>query len=264
VADRIRWLEGDLIAVAEHGAALEEFRPEACIHLAWYAEPGKYLHSLENIPSLVGSLNMLEELIRVGCRQFVMVGTCAEYDTDAGYLREEGRTDPKTIYAASKLALDVIAQNIGRTVGVNVAWARLFYIYGPYEDERRVVPALILSLLRSQPFDATKGEQVRDYLHVADVASALWALAENGVTGAVNVSSGVPTTVRSMMETVGEIVRRADLIRFGALPYRDWEPMFICGDNRRLIESTGWVPRCGLKEGLRETVNWWRERLGIH
>jgi len=261
IADRILWLEGDLVHVAEHRPTFERFRPETCIHLAWYAEPGKYLHSLENIPVLAGSLTLLNELIRTGCGQFVMAGTCAEYDTDVGYLREGGPTNPKTVYAATKLGLNVVARNVAQTAGVNLAWARLFYLYGPYEDERRLVPALILSLLHDRPFDATKGEQIRDYLHVADVASALWALVERRVTGTVNVASGVPLTIRQVMETIGSIIDRTDLIRFGALPYRDWEPMFICGDNGRLMENTTWVPQYDLEQGLRHTVEWWQTHL---
>ena len=261
IANRILWLEGDLMHVVEHRSALERFRPEACIHLAWYTEPASYLDSLENIPALAGSLTLLDELIRAGCGQVVMAGTCAEYDTDVGYLGEKGATNPRTLYAATKLALNVAARNVAQTADVNLTWARLFYVYGPYEDERRVVPSLILSLLRDQPFDATKGEQVRDYLHVADVASAFWALIEASVPGVVNVASGVPVTVRQVMETVGNIIGRTELIRFGALPYRDWEPMFICADNRRLIENTTWVPQYDLEQGLRHTVEWWQAHV---
>jgi nucleoside-diphosphate-sugar epimerase len=61
------------------------------------------------------------------------------------------------------------------------------------------------------------------------------------------------------METVAEITGGGDLIQFGALPYRDWEPMFICGDNRRLREETGWTPRYPtLRAGLTQAVGWWK------
>lgn len=92
--------------------SLAEFKPEACIHLAWYAEPGKYLHSMENILSLTESLTFLNELINVGCRQLVMGGTCAEYDTDLGYLGENSPTRPTTLYAAAKLSCCLLRQQI--------------------------------------------------------------------------------------------------------------------------------------------------------
>jgi nucleoside-diphosphate-sugar epimerase len=190
-----------------------------------------------------------------------MAGTCAEYDTDQGYLREDGPVRPDTLYAATKLSLNLIASKIAAGAGINLAWARLFFLYGPFEDERRLIPALMRALIRGEPFPATAGEQVRDYLHVEDMASALWALAERRLSGTVNVCSGVPLTMRQVMETVAEVVGNGHLIEFGAMPYRAWDPRFICGENRRLQEDGCWAPRyVTLRAGMEQTAAWWRAR----
>ena len=257
VARQLTRLEGRLEDREALRPQLADFRPEACLHLAWYAEPGKYLHSPENIPALTNSLWLLEELIRLGCTQVVMAGTCAEYDTNAGYLSEDGPTRPATVYAAAKLALNLVGQQLAAAAGINFAWARLFYLYGPGEDARRLVPALIKALRKGEAFPATAGEQVRDYLHVEDVAAALVTLAARRAQGVFNIASGVPVTVRQLMETVGEIVGRPELIQFGALPYRNWEPMFVCGDNRRL-RALDWHMRYTLQEGLRQVAAGWQ------
>jgi len=253
VLDSVTVIPHRLAHRAEIRAALEAFRPDACIHLAWYAEPGKYLDSPENIPLLQQSLDLLETLISVGCGRVVMVGTCAEYDTDFGYLREDTPRKPATIYAACKLSLGLVGQQRAAAANIHFAWARLFYLYGPGEDSRRLIPSLVAALKQGKPFDATLGEQVRDYLHAHDVASALITLARQPASGVYNISSGIPITLRALMETVAEIVGGRHLIRFGALPYRPWEPMFICGDNRKL-KAIGWTPRYGLQEGLKEMV----------
>jgi nucleoside-diphosphate-sugar epimerase len=257
VAGQITVLRGNLSDLPTLQPALAEWGPQACIHLAWYAEPGKYLHSSENLSFLVSSLALLEILTQIGCKQVVAAGTCAEYDTNWGYLREGDPTRPATLYAAAKLSFGLLGQLMAAAAGIRFAWARIFYPYGPYEDKRRVVPALIHALLNYQPFPATKGEQVRDYIHVEDVASAFWTLAEREGNGVFNIASGVPVTVRQLLETVEELVSRRGLIQFGALSYRDWEPMFICGDNQRL-RNLGWSPRYTLREGIRQTVEWWR------
>lgn len=236
--------------------ALAEFRPEACIHLAWYAEPGKYLHSLENIPSLTASLNLLNELIQVECRKVVMAGTCAEYDTEFGYLQEDTPTRPATLYAAAKLACCLLGRQIAVQAKISFIWGRIFYPYGPQEDERRVVPSVIRTLLQGQSFPATPGEQVRDYIHVEDVAAAFCVLIEKQADGEFNISSGVAVTIRQLLETIGNLMGRADLIHFGAKPYRTWEPPFICGDNRRL-KALGWQPSYTLDQGLSATIQWW-------
>jgi nucleoside-diphosphate-sugar epimerase len=257
IADRLSFIRASL-EDDDLATALRRAQPDQCIHLAWYAEPGKYLDALENVGCLRASLHLLETLAGAGCRHVVMAGTCAEYDTDLGYLREDGPTRPRTIYAASKLALSLVAAARAAQLGIGFAWARLFYLYGPEEDPRRLVPSLITSLLDGKPFDASPGRQVRDYLHAADVAAAFVAVAERGVSGTFNVCSGEPITMLQLMSLVGEIMGRSDLLRFGAVPYRTWDPAFICGDNRRLRTETAWEPRHPLAQGLAGTVDWWK------
>lgn len=259
VADQVQLIPGDLTQVAELGPALADFRPEACIHLAWYAEPGKYLHSPHNIAMLHGSLDLMQLLIEVGCKQMIGAGTCAEYDTDAGWLQESGRTRPDTLYAATKLSLCITGEQLAAQAGMAFAWGRIFYPYGPQEDPRRMVPALIRSLLAREPFPASHGEQVRDYIHVQDIAQAFLTLLTQRANGVFNIGSGEPIKVRYLMETVEEIVGRRGLIQFGTLPPRDWEPPFLCADNRKL-RALGWNPRFTLREGLCATVGWWQEQ----
>lgn len=251
----------DLADVESLAAHLSRIKPEVCLHLAWYAEPGKYLESPRNVESLTSGLALVAQLARVGCRRLVATGSCFEYDTRAGVLSEDSPTRAASVYAASKLAFESVAERLAETVGMMVAWPRLFYLYGPWEDPRRLVPSVIGALLRGAPARISPGEQVRDFLHVEDVAEAIWAVARSGLSGPVNVGSGEPVTVRVIAERMGAIVGRPDLVEVGALPYAPGDPMFLCADNRRLRGHTGWSPRYDLDEGLRQTVEWWRQRL---
>ncbi|MBU0697871.1 MAG: NAD(P)-dependent oxidoreductase [Proteobacteria bacterium] len=235
--------------------ALAKFQPEACIHLAWYAEPGQYLHSMENIQSLTASLTLLNVLINVGCRQVVMAGTCAEYDTEFGYLSELTPTRPATLYAAAKLSCCLLGQQIATHAKINFAWGRIFYPYGSQEDKRRLIPSAIDALKQGNAFPATQGEQVRDYIHVEDVAEAFCVLTEKRAVGVFNISSGLPVSIHQLLETIGNLMGRAELIQFGALSYRDWEPPFICGNNSRL-KNLGWKSSYSLVNGLSETIAW--------
>jgi nucleoside-diphosphate-sugar epimerase len=255
--EKLTVIRGDLSDLDRLSDALSDFQPEACVHLAWYAEPGSYLHSRENLNHLFNSLRLLELMIEMGCKQAVMVGTCAEYDTDTGYLKETSPVKPSTVYAASKLSLAILGGQIARDADIKFVWARLFYLYGRTEDSRRMVPAVVNSLLRDVPFRATRGEQIRDYLHVEDAASALRFILRRGLSGVFNISSGTPVTVRNVMEWIGEMIGKPHLIQFGALPYREWEPMFVCGDNQKL-RRLGWQPNIPLREGLRDTIEWWK------
>jgi nucleoside-diphosphate-sugar epimerase len=249
----IRVVTGDLGDAEALRPTLSDFRPEGCIHLAWHAEPGAYLHAAENIQSLTASLSLFGELIGAGCRQIVGAGTCFEYDTATGCLNEESPVRPQSLYASAKLACCLMGLQIAARAGARFAWGRIFYPYGPEEDERRLVPAAIRALTRGAPFPTTTGEQVRDYIHVADVAAAFCALLEKGGDGIFNVCSGHAVPVRRVVATIAELIGRPDLVQFGALPGRAWEPPVIRGDNARL-RSLGWQPRYPLAQGLKETI----------
>lgn len=259
---RLTIVEGDLGSIAD-ADVLGRIAPEACIHLAWYVEPGRYLHAVhENLASLRTSLDLVEALAAAGCRRLVAAGTCAEYGFPAGRtpLDEGTPLCPATPYARAKAALFLAAQDVAAQAGMEFAWGRLFFLYGPWEHPRRVVPSAVLACLRGEAFPATAGEQVRDYLHVADAAAALWAVAASGLVGPVNVCSGEGVTLRSVLEAVEAASGSRGTIRYGELPYGAGEWMWMRGVNARLLD-TGWRPRFSLKAGIAGTVTWWRERV---
>jgi len=224
--------------------------PDLAIHLAWYTVPGRYLTAPENRECLEASRRLLN---RLDCRA-VCVGTCFEFDPAPGVLRGDSPTRPATLYAECK---DTLRREVVRRE--DSAWIRLFYQYGPWEDTRRLVPQIILGMLRGTPVSLTHGAQRRDFLHIEDVASAICAVATSGVTGPVNVGSGAAPSVRDIAMTIATQVGRADLLRFGAIPSNAGEPPLIVADNARL-RSTGWSPRYDLEEGLAQTLEWWRRR----
>ena len=257
VEKSIRVVHGDVGDAAGVLSALGAWRPEACAHLAWYGDPKTYLTSHANLDELSASNAFLLALMQAGCRRFLMTGTCAEYAPSTDRLREDSPAGPSTLYAASKLALQLVSAQLATEFDARVTWARIFHLFGPFENSQRLVPALINALLADKEFGATAGDQVRDYLHVADVASALCGLIDREVDGVVNICSGNPVTVRELIETTADILDRRELVRFGQVTSRRWDPPYICGDNARLVNA-GWRPNFDLRSGLEETVDWWR------
>ena len=256
--------QSDLVAFENVNTYLQEIKPELCIHLAWYAVPGKYLNSQENLDSIQASINLLSQLAELGCKRFVGIGTCFEYDLSLGYLSESSLTKPITLYAATKVALSTILQQFAQITEMEIAWIRLFYQYGPMEDERRLIPGIISSLLRDEVVKTTKGEQIRDFLHIEDVASAIWAVAKSNVSGVVNVGSGQPVTVGQIALELGNLLGKPDLIHLGALPYRPNDPMFICANNELLRKKTDWTPKYNLTTGLKNTIEWYKVHLNLN
>jgi len=273
VLPALRVLRADLTDENELARVLARVEPEVCLHLAWYANPSDYLVSPENITMLRSSLTLVTRLADSGCRRFVGAGTCLEYDVTApvgrseptagGGLAESDPTRPRCLYAATKLSLRLILAGMASAgrLGMDWAWMRFFHLYGPFEEPGRLVPQVILNLLRGRTVRATPGDQVRDYLHVEDVAAAVVAVMRSNLVGDANIASGRPVTVAEIVTSLGEIAGRPDLIALGALPHRPGDPMRLLGDNTRLVDKTGWAPHYNLREGLAQTAEWWRSRL---
>lgn len=236
-------------------------RPDCTIHLAWYGEPGKYWAAPDNLDCVAMTLNLARRLAESGCPRLVAAGTCAEYDWNYGFLSEAVTPlSPRTLYGACKNAAREILESFCAQKSISFAWTRLFYLYGPGEPRQRLVPSVILALIAGQPARCTSGEQIRDYLHVDDVAAAIWSVAQSDVTGAVNIGSGEPVRVRTIVETIAEILHREDQVMLGALPADPSEPPFLVADVRRLKQATGLEPLWKLKEGLRQAVSWWQQK----
>ncbi len=262
VQDRVQLLEGDLQDARALETPLRASVPEVCLHLAWYAEPDQYLGAHENLDCLKGSLTFMRILHRIGCRRLVIAGTSLEYESSTSAVAETSPIHPTTLYAAAKHSLFLTASNFDAHDEWSVASARIFCVYGPWEDPRRLVPFLISKLLAGEMCELSPGEQIRDYSHVGDVAGALWAIAKSSVVGPVNIGSGQPVTVSSVAEQLGEILGRAELLDFGARPSPLGDPPFLVANTERLGNEVGWQPRYDVASGLAHTVTWWRAQGG--
>lgn len=256
----VTWHEADLLCGSQ---VVDDVRPELLMHLAWYAEHGKFWSSPENVRWVEASLALLRAFVEAGGRRAVTVGTCAEYEWSGEGDLNERRSPlrPATLYGVSKDALRRVGAAFASESSFELAWARLFFLYGPGEASTRLVPSVILPLLEGKRAETTIGSQVRDFMHVEDAARALVALAESDVTGPINIASGDGVPVAEVVDVIGALTERPDLLDRGARPMPAGEPPRIVADVGRLEREVGFKPGISLSAGLRSTVEWWRGRL---
>ena len=199
------------------------------IHIAWYAEPGKYLHSPMNRDCLEGTLRLAQGAIDAKVRRFVGIGTCFEYDLSIGRLSVTTPLRPATPYAAAKVeAFNALSQLLPQH-GVAFSWCRLFYLYGEGEDERRLVPFLRGKLQAGEAAELTSGQQIRDYLDVRDAGRMIADAALGAAQGPINICSGIPVTIRQLAEQIADEYGRRDLLRFGVRPDNPVDPPCVIG-----------------------------------
>ncbi|MBI4165285.1 MAG: NAD(P)-dependent oxidoreductase [Acidobacteria bacterium] len=247
------------------GGAVSELvgttRPECAMHMAWYAAPGKYWTAPENLDCVSMTLTLAQVLAGAGCARLVGAGSCAEYDWGYGFLSENiTPLKPHTLYGSCKNAARQMLEAYCAQTGMNFAWTRLFYLYGPGEAPERLVPSVATALLDGKTARCGSGRQIRDFLHIRDVASAIWAVARSAVTGPVNVGSGEPVSVRTIVDTIARQVGGTGSIQWDALAPDSEEPPLLVADTRKLTREVGWQRSISLDDGLRDAIDWWRQR----
>jgi nucleoside-diphosphate-sugar epimerase len=251
----------NLLDAAEGKRLIEEVKPTHLLHLAWYVEHGKFWTSLDNTRWVEASLALLREFVANGGQRVVTTGTCAEYEMGHSLCVEnETPCRPATLYGACKYALSVMQAAFCRQAGVSQAWPRIFFLYGPGEPERKLIPSVITSLLNGREAPTTHGLQIRDFLHVEDVARGIVAVLDSPLEGEVNIGSGEPVSQKHVIETIAGRIGRPDLLRLGAIAASANDPERLVPDVARL-RSTGFTPKHTLDAGLELTIQWWRERI---
>lgn len=215
-------------------------RPDVLIHLAWDGLPNyKSLHHFET--ELPRQFRFLKAMVEAGLPSLLVTGTCFEYGMQSGALSEELLTKPTNPYGYAKDALRRQLEFLKTVKPFNLTWARLFYMYGEGQPDTSLYPKLREAVLRGdKAFNMSGGEQLRDYLPVEVVASQVARLAIAGAdTGKINICSGVPTSVRSLVERWLRENNWKIELNFGYYPYPDYEPMAFWGERGKLDRCLG-------------------------
>ena len=256
----VTWHEADLLQPGAAGELIGRVRPTHLLHLAWFVIPGKLINGTENLDWVIASIELVRQFADAGGVRLCVAGSGYEYDWGHGYCTE-GLTPcvPDTVYGASKHALHEMVRTYAGGRDLSAAWARVFFLYGPNEHPDRLVPSVIRSILRGEAARCSHGRQIRDYLHVQDVADGLVAVLDSEIRDAVNVSSGQAITLREITSTIGRLTGRPDLVQLGAIPARPNDVALVIGSNARAA-ALGWQPRYDLESGLLQTIDWWRQR----
>lgn len=210
-------------------------QPDGLIHLAWEGLPNyRSLHHFEQ--ELPAQYRFLKTLVASGLKNLLVAGTCFEYGMQSGPLTENLEPRPSNPYGFAKDALRRELEFLQTSHPFNLVWSRLFYLYGEGQSEKSLLPQLTQAVARGDAsFDMSGGEQLRDYLPVSEVASAIAKLAmKQADFGVINICSGNPISVRRLVEDWIKQNGWNIELNLGRYPYPDYEPMAFWGDRSKL------------------------------
>lgn len=253
----------DLMDSTRVGELVRSVRPDVLVHLGWVTEPGRYWESLENLDWLNASTSLFRHFLDAGGSHCLVAGTSAEYDWGGGgpLIESQAVLKPQFLYGSCKLALFHAATALFAQKNIPLAWARLFCPFGTGENPLRLIPRTVLGLLRGEQFEFEAGVDVRDFMHVEDIASAIAALVERQVDGAVNVASGQPLSVRAVIEEIAVHLRVQARVVFGAPSEPKVFPLSVVASVGHLRKVAEWTPGATFAERIAQTCEYWRAGL---
>ena len=256
------WHQADLFNINQLKDLVAQVSPSHLLHFAWYSEPKKYWTSSYNLQWLQSGLSLLEAFKNNGGKRALFAGTCAEYEWKfSKCLENRTPLNPSTLYGVCKHSLQTILDAYSRETQLSSAWGRIFFLFGPGEHPDRLVSFVIRSLLKNEITPCSKGDQLRDFLYVEDVASAFVSILESDVEGPINIGSGKAVAVKDLIKKICAQAGKHDLVRFGDLPTPPGDPQELIADITKLTKKVGWAPKYDFDAGIEKTIHWWRKKL---
>ncbi len=249
------FIAADLLAIRDFSDLVATAGATHLLHLAWYAEHGKYWSSPLNLRWVEATTRLVEAFCHAGGRQVVVAGTCAEYDWSYGYCREDSTPlNPSTLYGIAKDAARRLVTAVCARQEVPCAWGRVFQPYGSGEAGQRLIPSLADVFQGRRPPFGVNAMVYRDFLHASDVAEGIVALLRAGAAGQFNISSGQPVQIEWVVRELAMLLAVDPEPVLALTTERPGEPVLLAGENLKL-KALGWQPEYSLGKGLEQTLS---------
>ena len=258
---RLKFLRGDIADAGEVTAALVGIDVVA----NFAAESHVDRSILDSAPfirtNVVGTHTLLEAVRQQGLTRFLQVSTDEVYGSlgGEGKFTEQTPLQPNSPYSASKAAGDFLVRAYFETHRVPVVVVRSSNAYGPYQFPEKLIPLMISNALGGRALPVYgDGLHVRDWVHVLDLCTAILAVLERGTIGEVyNVGGGNELPNLEVVHMILEMTGASrDLVRF--VPDRPGHDRRYAMDHAKLSQELGWHPGRSFRNGLHETVDWYR------
>lgn len=249
----IQVLAGTLNEPSDWSDAVERFRPDACIHLAWEGLPDYSMPICQR--NFTAGLSLFRILKDMGCTRTVVTGTCFEYGTLTGCLKETDIPATANLFPTFKTALLLAGKSLFDGDGTSLIWTRPFFVYGSKQRSTSLLPSAFRALKAGETPAIQTPNVINDFVHVDDVAAGIAHLATGSApSGVYNLGSGVGTRVRDAVNALARVLGVAD-----AFAPSDEVGQGFWANMQQMEEVAGWRPQLSLEVGIRRTVEGWRD-----
>ena len=252
---KLSMVEGNLANVHAWAKRVAQFRPTACVHMAWEGIPDYGPES--GLRNLIYGFSLIRTMGEMGCGKILVTGSCWEYGMGSGRVREDMPVYPRSAFSAAKNALHFMGGELAELHGMQLTWGRLFYVYGPGQKRSCLIPSIIDCVKKNRVPVVKTPAACHDFIYVCDVAEAICGLLKKGTAGAYNIGSGKKVRVSEVAKYIYKELR-ATCPRSLAKAARNGEqragPGEIWADIGKIRRETGWTPKTCIEEGIHRTI----------
>lgn len=253
-----RQILGDIFSFEEFLKVLT-WKPQIIIHTAWITTPGIYRDDPSNLKYTHFTSELARYIRNSDIEHLIILGTCAEYGRQSAP-STAGITSlsPNTLYAEQKVAAFNAVNEILLESDTRLTWARVFYPYGPNQDQKRLIPKLIRTLKNGIPIQLDDTSSIYDWITIRDISSAISWIINNEVPTEIDVGTTFGFTNFDLLTTLEELLQTTNQI-----PTRDGHiiglnEVFVAGKKSPLLVS-GWMPKDSLTSGLEWVLDSYRD-----
>ena len=248
----------DITIKEEVKEAINKIQPEIIVHLAAILNRERNFDNFElsNNINHLGTYNLLEALKNIPYQNFIFTSTSEIYGDNKAPFHEQQLPDAASPYSLTKVYSENLINTFSKLYDKKFTILRLFNFFGKNMPAAFFIPQLIESLKTKESFDMTKGEQIRDFLYVDDVVSALILSAKQAEpkNETFNVCSNTGVSLKELVKTIQKVLQSDCKISFGALPYRNNEVWNMVGDNSKIQRALNFTPKYNIEEAIKEVL----------
>lgn len=217
-------------------------------HLAWEGDRNNIDSQIVNIANSVLAMRVASKL---GIEKFIATGSQAEYGPARDLIDEEHPTNPTTAYGVCKLATYKALEVLSRYLDINLAWIRVFSVYGPGDNPNTLISYLIRCFNEERVPELSKGNQIWNYLYVEDAVKALYLLGINNATGVFNLAGGQNGPLKDFILEARDMIKPNLKLNFNSLIEKNKINLNV--DIRKINKTLDWQPKYSFKEGIKKT-----------
>jgi len=266
--ERIKKIYCDILDFSKLKEAIEKIQPEYIIHTAVH---GGYYYQKDSEKIIKvnfnGTINLLEATKDIDYKCLINTGSSSEYGKKDFPMKEEDLLEPNTDYGIAKSAATLYCNYFAKKYNKPILTLRLFVPYGYYEDKDRLIPYIILSMIKGKELTLGNPDSVRDFIFIEDAIDLYEKIihSEKKYYGEVfNVGSGEQYSVRDAAENIFEIFGRKAQISYSEDKKRSFDTNKWVADISKTSNEFNWNPKYSFKAGLTKNIEWFFKHYKLY